>query len=154
MALSSLEPLFLMLRGRKEHSQGYHGQPDSDSMLKWGWITLQPMPGLPARGRGGVKAGDNSPAVPGSPPLPVPATELIGPPFCLWPPAAVFPGVTLHLHPVYQAQHGGCEVSRVGGGLGGDECPWGSGEGISEVHGGPQLLWLPPTLPGVHNPCP
>lgn len=54
MVLSPLEPLLLMLRDRKEHSQGYQGQPDSDSVLRWGWVTLQPMPGPPASREGGT----------------------------------------------------------------------------------------------------
>ena len=130
--LSPLEPLFLMLRDKKLHSQGQHDQPHSDCVPEWGWVTPQPMPRPPARRWG------NGPAVPGLSTPPALATELIGPSRCLWPPVAVFPGATLH--PVHQAQRGGCGVSGEGGGLFRDEGSQGPGEGISEVHGGPQLL--------------
>lgn len=98
------------------------------ALLTWGRSPLCQRLVLLARG-----GGCPSCARPTSPPTP--ATELIGPPRCLWPPAAVCPGATVH--PVRQAQQGGCGVSGAGGGLGMGWGSLGSGEGMSEVAGGP-----------------
>lgn len=107
--------------------QAHCGQPDGGS-ADVGAAAPPPRPGPAGKGRGTPQL---------CPALlpPAPATELIGPPRCLWPPAAVCPGATVH--PVRQAQRGGCEVSGVGGGLGRGGGPWGLGRACLRSLGAP-----------------